>query len=143
MRKIFIKNTAGIPLKKNILNTLKSNYPFKTIIEHILFSSDGYHKYNNDILYKYSLDHEFLYETEDFCEFIEHEKKQYKIIQIPTNHKLVVKKIVKFKINKDCSLAFEIIDDKIHDFYITSTINLNITDFILNKELSYIKDLII
>ena len=64
-------------------------------------------------------------------------------MQIPIIHKLIVKKIIKFKITEDCYLAFEIVNEKIHDFYVTSTINLNITDFILNKELSYIKDLII
>ena len=141
MRKIFIKNYC--PIKENILETLKSKYPFNTIIENIIFSPEGYHKYNNDELYKYSLDHEFLYETDNFCECIEYEKKQHKVMQIPIIHKLIVKKIIKFKITEDCYLAFEIVNEKIHDFYVTSTINLNITDFILNKELSYIKDLII
>jgi hypothetical protein len=143
MRKIFIKHIQQISFKKNILDNLKSNYAFKTIIEHIILSSDGYHKYINNELYKYSLEHEFLYETDYFCEFMEYQKKQYKVMQIPTHHKLIIKKTIIFKISKECSLAFEIIDNKIHDFYITSTINLHITDFILNKELSYIKDLII
>ena len=143
MRKIFIKNTEKKKLKKNIINHLKNNYPFTTNIEHIVFSGYGYHKYNDDILYKYSLDHEFLYETENFCEFLEYEKKKHEVMQLPRNHKLIIKKKIIFKINKDCSLAFEIIDNDIHDFYVTSTIKLHINDFILDKELSYIKDLII
>ena len=143
MKKIFINDIKINDLKKNIISYLRNEYTFKTILEHIILSQNEYYKYNNNELYKFSIHHEHLNETEYFTEILENEIKKYKVMQIPIKHTFICKKKVTFDLKNKCYLVFELINDKINDFYITSTMKLNIHDFILHKELSHIKNLLI
>ena len=142
MKKILINNININDLKKNIISILKNSFPFYTKIENILLSDNHLYKYKKNDLFKYSLSNELINETEEFTEILDVEKKLYKVMQIPIKHILISKKCIIFKINNQSSLAFELINEKIHDFYITTTMKLNIHDYIFKKELSYIKNLL-
>ena len=83
-----------------------------------------------------------LNETNNLIEINQYLKFDENCYKIPFEHSQVKIKEITFNIN-DYFLTFEIIDDKINDFYIKINNSLNILDILMIKEISYIKTLLI
>lgn len=140
MRKIYFKDINNIN-EKSIKN-LNNKYKNDLKKEKKILTNDGYYKFINNKLYKFSINLQINYENEFCIDIIENLKKEY-IYQIPYDNVEVLIETKKYIINDETNVIIEYYKDKINDFYITSKTKLNINDYIFKEELSYIKNLLI
>ena len=140
MRKIYFKDITNIN-EKSIKN-LNNKYKNDLKKEKKILTNDGYYKFINNKLYKFSINLQINYENEFCIDIIENLKKEY-IYQIPYDNVEVLIETKKYIINDETNVIIEYYKDKINDFYITSKTKLNINDYIFKEELSYIKNLLI
>jgi len=141
-KKIYLKKINIKNLKFNILNILKKKYKYTKKEKKLLLTNDGIYLFNNDFIQKYEYISKILNETEDCIEMNQYNKFKKNIYQIPFEHTSINITSLSFNIN-DNNLIFEIIDNKINDFYIQTNNNLTILDALMINEISYIKNLII
>jgi len=140
MRKIYFKDITNIN-EKSIKN-LNNKYKNDLKKEKKILTNDGYYKFINNKLYKFSINLQINYENEFCIDIIENLKKEY-IYQIPYDNVEVLIETKKYIINDETNVIIEYYKDKINDFYITSKTKLNINDYIFKEELSYIQNLLI
>ena len=140
MRKIYFKDINNIN-EKSIKN-LNNKYKNDLKKEKKILTNDGYYKFINNKLYKFSINLQINYENEFCIDIIENLKKEY-IYQIPYDNVEVLIETKKYIINDETNVIIEYYKDKINDFYITSKTKLNINDYIFKEELSYIQNLLI
>ena len=97
---------------------------------------------NNNSIQKYEFVTNILNETNQFIEVNQYNKFKTNLYQIPFDHERITIITLSFNID-DNILNFELINNKINDFYTQTNSSLNILDILLIKEMSYIKKLII
>lgn len=137
MNKLYIKH-----LKLNTINYKKilTKHEHKKIVEKIILSNKGYYIFINNKLFNIKLSIETLDETDDTI-IIKEKTKKNQVWQIPINNKPIIK--IKYEINYQGNiLVFEIFDDLLYDFYILTKKD-NLDNYFLNKEISYIKKMLI
>lgn len=137
MNKLYIKH-----LKLNTINYKKilTKHEHKKIVEKTILSNKGYYIFINNKLFNIKLSIETLDETDDTIIIKENTKKN-QVWQIPINNKPIIK--IKYEINYQGNiLVFEIFDDLLYDFYILTKKD-NLDNYFLNKEISYIKEMLI
>jgi len=141
-KKIYYKNITIKNLKIQILNILKKKYKYTKNIKKYFLSNNGLYTLNNYIISKQEIYLNILNETDELIEINEYKKFKKNIFQIPYENKLVTVNEIIFNIN-NTFLVFEIVNNKINDFFIKSFSPLSILDKLMIKEISYIKHLII
>lgn len=141
-KKIYFKNININHLKINILNILKKKFKYQKHKKNYLLSNDGIYTFNKDSLQKHEYISEILNETNEFIELNQFNKFKRNLFQIPFEHNPITVTTLSFEIN-GYILIFELVDNKINDFFIKTNSTLNILDILMIKEISYIKNLII
>jgi len=141
-KKIYFKDIDIKHLKKNVIQNLKKKFNYKIKYNDLLLSNDGVYIFNNNNLKKFNFIINTLNETNNLIEINQYLKFDENCYKIPFEHSHIKIKEIIFNIN-DYFLTFEIIDDKINDFYIKINNSLNILDILMIKEISYIKTLLI
>ena len=141
-KKIYFKNINIKNLKIQILNILKKKFKYTKKIKKYILSDKGVYILKNNIFSNYDITTNILNETSDLIEINEHYKYKKNIFQIPYQHKLITINEISFNIDNNL-LIFEIIENKINDFFIKSFNSLSILDKLMIQEISYIKNLII
>jgi hypothetical protein len=140
--KIYFKDVDVKHLKINVLNILKKKYKYQKNKKNYLLSNDGIYTFNNNSIQKYEFVTNILNETNQFIEVNQYNKFKTNLYQIPFDHERITIITLSFNID-DNILNFELINNKINDFYTQTNSSLNILDILLIKEMSYIKKLII
>ncbi len=137
MNKLYFKN-----INLNSINhgkIFKKN-EFSKVIEYYILTNNGKYIYLNDQLFNIKNHFKIKDETENYC-LIETNINKKKCSQIPIdNIKLT---LVKYKIKIGNNLLiFEIIDNKLYDFYLLTN-SSNLENYFLNNEISYIEKMFI
>ena len=144
MNKLYFKNTKLINV--NYKKILKKNEHKKTI-QHIILTNKGYYIFikknsslENTNLFNVKMTLKILDENDEYVILNEiYEKKN--VYQIPIENVTITKE--KYEIDiKGNILVFELYNEKLYDFYIL-TKNKNLDNYFLNKEISYIKEMLI
>ena len=141
-KKIYFKDINIHNLKPNIINYLKKKNDYTIKYNNYLLSNNGIYIFKNNILKKYHFISNILNETNQLIEMNQYYKFKNDSFNIPYDHEHIKIKEISFNIN-DYFLIFEIINGEINDFYIKINNSLNISDILMIKEISYIKNLLI
>jgi hypothetical protein len=141
-KKIYLKNVGIGDLKFNIINILKKRISYSITKKTILLSNEGIYMLNDNVLKKYDFVSNILNESKDLIELTQYYKFKKICYQIPYNHYNLNISEILFKFN-DYFLTFELIDNKINDFYIKTNNPLCILNELMINEVSYIKNLLI
>ena len=141
-KKIYFKDINIQQLKPNILFYLKKKYVSEKKNNHYILTNEGVFIFKNNSLKKYNYKTNIINETNDLVEINQYLKFNSDVNQIPYDHEYINILELSFNIN-DYFLTFEIVNDKINDFYIKTNNSLNILDILMIKEISYIKKLLI
>ena len=141
-KKIYFKDINIKNLKNNIIQNFKKKFNYKIKYNDLLLSNNGIYIFKNNNLKKFNFIIETLNETNNLIEINQYLKFKENCYKIPFEHSHIKIKEITFNIN-DYFLTFEILDDKINDFYIKTNNSLNIFDILMIKEISYIKKLLI
>lgn len=137
MNKLYFKNVKLINL--NYQKILKKN-EYKKSIQHIILTNKGYYIFINNNLFNIKMHMNVLDENNE-CIMLNEEYKKNRVYQIPINNKTITKEIYKIEMHGNI-LVFELYNEKLYDVYIlTKTTNLD--NYFLNKEISYIKKMLI
>lgn len=124
------------------LAKLKKKNNYKEINELGILTNNGIIKEINNKLYNIQYSLHLENENDDFYHIRKNFNKN-NIYQIPIENKIInIKKII-FNFGKTTDFVVEYIDNKIYDFYISIKNNQNLENFFLNKEISYIKEMLI
>ena len=141
-KKIYFKDIQIQNLKPNIIQYLKKHSEKKITKKDYILTDEGILIFKNNYLKKYKYICQIKNETSEFIELNEYLKFIEDCFQIPMKHKHLIIYEHSFNIN-DYRLVFEIIDNKINDFYVKTNNSLSILDILMIKEISYIKKLLI
>ena len=141
-KKIYFKNIDTKQLKINILNILKKKFKYKKNKKHYLINDKGIYLFENDYIKRCQYISNIINETNNYIEINQYNKFKENIYQIPFEHKLLTVNTLSFNIDNNI-LNFELVNNKINDFYVKTNSSLSILDTLLIKEISYIKNLII
>lgn len=141
-KKIYFKDIQIQNLKPNILQHLNKKIEKKIIRKDNILTEEGIFIFKNNCLKKYKCVSKVINETNNLIELDEYLKFKENCFQLPFKHKHLTIYEYSFEIN-DYRLIFEIINNKINDFYIKTSNSLNILDILMIKEISYIKKLLI
>ena len=139
MKKIYFKN---LNLNKKNLKKIDNKYEKKINYEKNILTDKGIYKIINNKLYNFDIIYKVLEENELCYQIYEKYFKEEKY-QIPYNNKEIIIEKHIYSINKESKLYIEYYKKKLHDYYVISNIKLNINDYILKKEISYIQNLLI
>ena len=141
MNKLYFKNInlINIDFKKII----KKN-EHKKSIQNIILTNNGYYiflkKHTNTNLFNVNINLNILDENDEFVILNEYHKKN-KVYQIPLENIVITKEKYEIEIQGNI-LVFEIYNEQLYDFYVL-TKNENLDNYFLNKEISYIKKMLI
>ena len=141
-KKIYFKDIQIQNLKPNILQHLNKKIEKKIIRKDYILTEEGIFIFKNNCLKKYKCVSNVINETNNLIELDEYLKFKENCFQLPFKHKHLTIYEHTFEIN-DYRLMFEIINNKINDFYIKTSNSLSILDILMIKEISYIKKLLI
>ena len=141
-KKIYFKDIQIQNLKPNILQHLNKKIEKKIIRKDYILTEEGIFIFKNNCLKKYKCLSKIINETNNLIELEEYLKFKENCFQLPFKHKHLTIYEHSFEIN-DYRLIFEIINNKINDFYIKTSNSLSILDILMIKEISYIKKLLI
>ena len=141
-KKIYFKDIQIQNLKPNILQHLNKKIEKKIIRKYYILTEEGIFIFKNNCLKKYKCLSKIINETNNLIELDEYLKFKENCFQLPFKHKHLTIYEHSFEIN-DYRLIFEIINNKINDFYIKTINSLSILDILMIKEISYIKKLLI
>tara|TARA_B100001093_G_scaffold516840_1_gene596657 strand:- start:2877 stop:3341 length:465 start_codon:yes stop_codon:yes gene_type:complete len=141
-KKIYFKDIKIQNLKPNIIQHLKKQMEKNITKKDYILTEEGILIFKNNCLKKYKYVSQVKNETNNFVELNEYLKFKEECFQIPLKHKHLTMYEHSFIIN-DYHLVFEIIEDKINDFYVKTKNSLSILDILMIKEISYIKNLLI
>ena len=139
MKKIYLKN---LNLNKKNLKKIDNKYKKKVTYEKNILTNNGIYKFINNKLYNFDIIYNLLDENELCYQVCEKYVKDERY-QIPYNHEEILIEKHIFSINEESKLYIEYYKSNLHDYYITSSIKLNINDHILKEEISYIQQLLI
>ena len=141
-KKIYFKDIQIQNLKPNILQHLNKQMEKEITRKDYILTEEGIFIFKNNCLKKYKCVSNVINETNNLIELDEYLKFKENCFQLPFKHKHLTIYEHSFEIN-DYRLIFEIINNKINDFYIKTNNSLNILDILMIKEISYIKKLLI
>jgi hypothetical protein len=136
--------------KSNILDIFTSNFNKQKSIQEIILSSNGYYLYENDKIIKYKIKENNHNIIENYIEnytligIDSYNKKIEEVFTIPFEHTKLVLEKIKFCVGTSKNfIVFEIVKNKIIDFYILSPKKIDETNiFFKNDVSSFIKMLI-
>tara|TARA_B100000795_G_scaffold10722_1_gene7530 strand:- start:4522 stop:4944 length:423 start_codon:yes stop_codon:yes gene_type:complete len=140
MRKIYLKNVNAVNEKK--MKKLNDNYIKRVKKEKRILCNDGFYKFIDNKLFKFNIKFKIISEN-DISFDIEENYTKCVIYQIPYDNIEVIIETYIYKINDETNLIFEYYKNKLNDFYIITKTKLHNDNYILKKEISCIKDLII
>ena len=144
MNKLYFKNIKlnGV----NYKNILKKK-EHKKSIQHIILTKKGYYifikknsSFENAKLFNVHITQKILDENDEYAILNEHYIKK-NVYQIPIENVIITKERYEIYIQGNI-LVFELYNDQLYDFYIL-TKNNNLDNYFLNKEISYIKEMLI
>ena len=138
---IYLKSLTKTSIE-NKLKFLNNNFKVTNKHENLLLTEKGYYEFNAHKLYKVNKTHKNIVENSYFYMFEKNIEKQQKF-QIPFIHKPCLIKYKEFEINPQSFLVIEFLNAEIIDFYIKTTLDLKINDFILLDEISSIEKMLI
>ena len=116
-KKIYFKDIQIQNLKPNILQHLNKKIEKKIIRKDYILTEEGIFIFKNNCLKKYKCLSKIINETNNLIELEEYLKFKENCFQLPFKHKHLTIYEHSFEIN-DYRLIFEIINNKINDFYI-------------------------
>ena len=135
LKDIDINNSFQDKIKK-----IKTKNSYKTLYKKLILTNKGIFKCVNDTIFEI-VNNETIHENKYF--FLVHKNiKKHKCYQIPYNYKALLIKQEIIKIN-NFKIIFEYLEDKLHDFYLLDHGVKNIDDFILNSEISLVREMLI
>ena len=141
MNKLYFKNIKLINI--DFKKIIKKN-EHKKSIQNIILTNNGYYiflkKHTNTNLFNVHINLNVLDENDEFVILNEYHKKN-KVYQIPLENTVITKEKYEIEIQGNI-LVFEIYNEQLYDFYVL-TKNENLDNYFLNKEISYIKKMLI
>lgn len=138
--KIYLKGINIDNIFQDKIKKIKAKNSYKTIYKKLILTNKGIFECINDTIFVI-VNNETIHENKDF--FLVHKNiKKHKCYQIPYNYKALLIKQEIIKIN-NFKIIFEYLEDKLHDFYLLDHGVKNIDDFILNSEISLVREMLI